>query len=259
MNVLFLVSLCKNVADEELNSSIRAVKSKESEETTTNLALQKENDYLRQRIIELEDMGTILKQGRRELGFENILLDSISELQLDDVPTMPIATDISLKITGSLEDSIGATTRQTVYMDDTTRLRDIYYGTKDLLPLLKVIYGNLSAPYLSEECTISGFLTKKTVRGSKWNRRFAILKDNFVIFYKDPKDDEPTSVERLDDCMTRIPDTTAVKFEGPILAIEVCSKVNPHYFYISSDYDTLIMWRIAINKTSGWWVSRGQE
>ena len=257
MNVLFLASLCRNVADEEL-SSIRMVRGEESKGTTMNLALeelQKENDHLRQRISELED---VLKQEHCKLESEKILLDSISELQLDNVPTMPITTNMSLKITGSPEDSV-ETTRQSVYMDDAIRLRDIYYGTKDLLPLLKVIYDDLSAPHLSEQCTISGFLTKKTIRGSKWNRRFTILKDNFVLFYKGPKDDKPTSIERLDDCMTKTPDMTAVNFKGPVLAIEVCSKVNPHYFYISSDQDTLIMWRIAINKASGWWVNRGQE
>ena len=64
-------------------------------------------------------------------------------------------------------------------------------------------------------------------------------------------------MERLDDCTSGIPEIGTLKFKDPVLAVEVCSKANPHSFYISTkDPDALSAWQQAINSASAWWTGK---
>jgi hypothetical protein len=125
-----------------------------------------------------------------------------------------------------------------------------------LLFLVTLLYPDHSAPSLASSCTISGHLTKKTVWGSRWNTRYTIIKDNFMLFYKDERAAEPTSVEKLDDCLVKRMDGICARFKDPVLCVEICSRVNPHYFYISSNESVLDSWKDQIIRVSSWWVSR---
>ena len=68
--------------------------------------------------------------------------------------------------------------------NDPGRLRLIYHYTAKLKPLLRVIYWDISTTHLLASCTHSGWIRKKSVWGSRWNQRFAIIKDHFILFYE---------------------------------------------------------------------------
>lgn len=98
--------------------------------------------------------------------------DGFSESNSDE--SIPMAPIISSALVEKRENT----------RNDPGRLRLIYQYTAKLKPLLKVIYWDISTTHLLESCTHSGWIQKKGVWGARWNRRFAIVKDNFILFYE---------------------------------------------------------------------------
>ncbi|PJF18252.1 hypothetical protein PSACC_01914 [Paramicrosporidium saccamoebae] len=249
MNVLFLATLCRHVAEEMCQTGSISCQSSFDAlipvENTAELeakiaALMEENAALRQKV---SDMQAALE----ESDITKVPLEAIKVCH-DEQTKKTEATENVLEY---YDESI-----RNACMDDSVALRYIYLRAKDLLPLVALLYPDHSAPSLTNSCTISGHLTKKSVWGSRWNSRYAIIKDNFILFYKDEHTAKPTSVEKLDDCLVRRMDGICAKFKEPVLCVEVCSKVNPHYFYISAKESVLDVWKDHITKVSSWWVSR---
>lgn len=39
----------------------------------------------------------------------------------------------------------------------------------------------------------------------------------------------------------------------PVISVEVCSAVNPHFFYVSAEPETVEVWMGTLKTTSQWW------
>lgn len=273
MNVLFLASLCRRVAEEMCQSATISRGSSiidavvpmhelipESALEEHILELVKENEELKRQVCMLQEAlaeheGPDSPEDFADDEEDETVLDVINDVEVNpiapDIKPGPISPDIKPGPISPEADSKKVTT-----ISDSVQLREIFYGTKDLLPVLATIYKNLSAYHLSQSCSQCGYLTKKSVSGVKWSRRYAVLRDNFLFFFKDIEGDAPTSVEKVDDCLVREIYDEYTRMKDPVLSIEVASHVNAHYFYISADMNTIESWRQTIIKVSSWWVSR---
>lgn len=300
MNTLFLASICRLIAEEagsvapvSRNSSVASLASMH-EEVEAGLKeciteLERENENLRRRLdgvtlskeamvdaaVQVGDQSDVQFGAERVMtasGVGHVGATHQAVSDDDDVPTMSIAphppAGRSLR-KGSCAASERAPSASSTasnplgtLLQDSVRLRRIYEQSKDLKCLLKAIYeGDLSAYRLAESATLTGTLTKRGGWGMRWNSRFAVIKDNFMLFYRDATSSQPKEVERLDDCLVKMVEgVTSVRGEEcPVLSVEVSSKVNPHYFYVSADAESLKFWRTAISKTSTWWSMKRFE
>lgn len=146
-----------------------------------------------------------------------------------------------------------------MHAQDSSRLRQIYHYTKNLIPLLKVIYcSDLAAEQLlSGSCACDGLVMKRSIRSAAWNRRRAILRDNFLFFFREGDERKPTSVEKLDDALVSRTDEFSSRIKGPVMCVEICSAVNAHHLYLATeDAETLQNWENAIRRASSWWTNR---
>lgn len=146
-----------------------------------------------------------------------------------------------------------------IHAQDSSRLRQIYHYTKNLIPLLKVIYcSDLAAEQLlSGPCSCDGLVMKRSIRSATWNRRRAILRDNFIFFFREGDGRKPTSVEKLDDALVSHTDEFGSRVKGPVMCVEICSAVNAHHLYLATDdAEALQKWEKAIRRASAWWTNR---
>lgn len=293
MNTLFLASLCRLMTDEA--GSVAPLSRRSSVASSLVVGDEEAETALGERITELErkneelcrrlDNVTIFKEATVDATiqfdereeFQSGIDMAISAPSLGGITHQPASShndismvDITPKSSSDRQSSKKSCTASegtpsvlsvisgplVTLLQDSVRLHRIYEHSKDLKPLLRAIYeGDLSAYRLAESATLTGTITKRGGWRMRWRSRFAVIKDNFILFYRDTAAAQPKEVERLDGCLVKIvEDVTSVrKKDYPVLSVEVSSKVDPHYFYISADAESIKFWRAAISRTSTWW------
>jgi hypothetical protein len=142
------------------------------------------------------------------------------------------------------------------------RLRQIYLHTTNVTNIATYIYGALTVANLQIEKNafsripiITGHLRKKDWDAHKWRRRFFILRDNFLFSFPEdagPKE-TPIDVLRVDDALVRVM-FELKHMEDPVISVEIASKVNPFYLYLSADAIALYKWKEAITRASAYWL-----
>lgn len=136
------------------------------------------------------------------------------------------------------------------------RLRQIYQSTTRIGPLAESIYGDLSFKTISEGAAHCGVLTRKERGSLKWRARLMVLRDNFLFAYAagaTPRD-LPVDVCRVDDALIRVM-FEVQHMEDPVISVEISSRVDPSYLYLSAPAIHLNTWKEAIAKASAWWFT----
>lgn len=142
------------------------------------------------------------------------------------------------------------------------RLRQIYQSSTNILSVAMAVYGDLRLASilvekrLSRWPIISGHLRKKDRDALKWRRRFFVLRDNFLLCYPEDASPqaEPQEAYHVDDALVRIM-FEVQHAEDPVISVEIASKVNAFYLYLSADAMILSSWKEAITKASAYWIS----
>lgn len=131
---------------------------------------------------------------------------------------------------------------------ESLRLERIFHYSKNIIPLLRIIFNNdLSLSTMSRDCIHQGPVAKKT-RFFGWSNRYAVIKESFLFIYRDQEAQRPTSVEKLANALVK---ENEEKTSGnPILAVEICCAVRPHYLYLSMPTNQVAQWTQAIFQAS---------
>lgn len=218
-----------------------------------------------------------LKAENATLKKENeALSDQLVTMQADlDLARNPQANADSLaEQLAALAVDSGEKTDEKIYRDNKAtalyiptdenafRLRQIYLHTTNVTNIVTYIYGALTVANLQIEKNafsripiITGHLRKKDWDAHKWRRRFFILRDNFLFSFPEdagPKE-TPIDVLRVDDALVRVM-FELKHMEDPVISVEIASKVNPFYLYLSADAIALYKWKEAITRASAYWL-----
>lgn len=205
--------------------------------------LVEENDCLGDRIVGLQAEMEGLKStgGRRSSGTS------------DSASVVGVETDASAPLT----DNIFRAQRPPSQSLDKNihRLRQIYQHTTNFESICQAIYGDLSLQALQMGSNKCGPLKKKDRNSMKWRNRFMVLQDNFLFIFKDtakPRD-RPVDILRVDDALVRIM-FEVQNMADPVISVEIASKINPFFAYLSGPASDLTLWKDAIIKSSTWWT-----
>ena len=163
-----------------------------------------------------------------------------------------------------------------------SRLRSIYKSFPSTETLCRAVYADLTCSdekeckrlnleKIQHDLTLSGFLTKKARDSNHWNRRFFVLRDNFLFWYKLDSDmnAEPRGVIRVDDCTVKYcdnPTKTDLKDQF-CLVVEVANhghekdivtneKSGKLFFYIAAEQYILSNWMEKLSMAAGFWTRK---
>ncbi len=136
------------------------------------------------------------------------------------------------------------------------RFRRLMLYSTDFEAIAKAIYGDLSLQNIQKRVLKSGFVRKKDRHALRWRSRFVILRDNFLFCYKEAakSDEMPVDIYHVDDAMVRIM-FEVQSMEDPVISIEIASRVDPFYLYLSASGIQLFEWKESINRAAAWWTS----
>jgi len=119
--------------------------------------------------------------------------------------------------------------------------------------LARALYGNLAAEAIPNP-NRCGYLTKQGGSVKSWKRRYFVLKDNFLFYYKKPKDDNPTGVVQLEGCtVEEVPNAEERKN---------CFKINTEsrVWLLQADRQIeMDIWIDCISNVETWWAKETAE
>lgn len=102
------------------------------------------------------------------------------------------------------------------------------------------IFENCSPTELKASATYSGYLTKHKKRVlTKWHRRYCILKDEFLFYFKSETDNKETGVIILPGYMFTVPP----KDKGFLFVLESHDKSRDNYMFQAEYQEDLEQWR----------------
>ena len=107
---------------------------------------------------------------------------------------------------------------------------------------------------------MQGFLTKKARFGSNWKKRFLVLRENFLFYYKSDKEknEAASGVVRIDDSNVQIVQNSAfsdIKFPF-LITIEISTLAKPLVFHLTAERPILNEWFDHLSTASAWWTSK---
>ncbi|MDP2438327.1 MAG: hypothetical protein Q8P67_21485 [archaeon] len=136
------------------------------------------------------------------------------------------------------------------------RLQYLSSRFEDDLSLARAVYIDLSAESFSSPQR-SGMLTKQGGSVKSWKRRYFLLKDNFLFYYKTSKEPKPLGVVHLDDFLVDVAKPDEIKNPAKDLS-KHCFKIvlsDRTYFICSERQIDMDLWIDQIKNVNRWYLA----
>lgn len=125
--------------------------------------------------------------------------------------------------------------------------------------LVKMIYGDLSYNTLSKNSTKQGEVRKQGGENKgKWQKRFLILNDNYLLYYGSPSDKEPKGVVIIDPTLTATSKVDLTKLVDKSLGIQHAftikklDKTGRSFFFACANEEECSEWLRVLLLAQGW-------
>lgn len=115
--------------------------------------------------------------------------------------------------------------------------------------LARALYSNLAADAIPNP-NRCGYLTKQGGAVKSWKRRYFVLKDNFLFYYKRPRDDSPTGVIQLEGCS--VEETPSEELDRKnCFTLRTPSRT---WFFQADRQIEMDIWIDCISHAENWWT-----
>ena len=220
---------------------------------TEELELQLSNSFSKNGQGEEKDLVAQLEAEREK----STALEEERDLYKELASTLQEEKDLRTKdesttnISLSDEQQDSDTTTTTAH-DDSILISHIQYLQRTFESdetLARALYSNLAADAIPNP-NRCGYLTKQGGTVKSWKRRYFVLKDNFLFYYKRPRDDSPTGVIQLEHC-TVVETPSEESDRKNCFTLRTPSRT---WFFQADRQIEMDIWIDCISHAENWWT-----